>query len=70
MATAAAARVAWSLRPLLWLNDAFDYGTAWLGPIGRWLHAPGGRALLGWTGFLLLAAAFVWLILDGMGWTW
>ena len=63
-------RVAWPLRPFLWVNVTFDHGTAWLGPVGRWLRAPGGRALLGWTGVLLLAAAVAWLVLDEMGWTW
>ena len=67
---AAALRIAWPLRPLLWLNVAFDYSTAWLGPIGRWLRGPTGRAVLGWAGLLLLAAALAWLVWDGMGWTW
>ena len=63
-------RLAWPLRPFLWVNVVFDHTTVWLGPVGHWLRAPGGRALLGWTGLLLLAAALAWLVLDGMGWTW
>jgi hypothetical protein len=63
-------RLAWPLRPLLWLNVAFDSGTAWLGPFGRWLRGPSGRALLGWGGLLLLAAALAWIAWDGMAWTW
>jgi hypothetical protein len=63
-------RLAWPLRPLLWLNWAFDYAMSWLGPPGRWLCGSGGRALLGWGGLLLIAAALAWIALDGMGWTW
>jgi hypothetical protein len=63
-------RVAWPAYPLLWVNWAFEGSTAWLGPIGRWLRGPGGRALLGWSGLLLLAAALAWLAWDGLGWTW
>jgi len=63
-------RLASPLRPFLWVNVGFDRGTAWLGPVGHWLRAPGGRTLLGWTGLLLLAAALAWLALDGMAWTW
>jgi hypothetical protein len=61
---------AWPLRPLLWLNLAFDQSTTWLGPLGGWLRGPSGRALLGWGGLLLLAAALVWLVWDGMAWSW
>jgi hypothetical protein len=63
-------RLAWPLRPLLWINLAFDGSTAWLGPPGRWLRGPAGRSLLGWGGLLLLAAALAWLAWDGIGWTW
>ena len=63
-------RVVWPLRPLWWVNGAFDWGTSWLGAPGRRLRGPAGRSLLGWTGLLLLAAAFVWFALEGMGWTW
>jgi hypothetical protein len=71
-AKAGAPRLVWPLRPLLWVNVAFDGGTGWLGPAGRWLRGPGGRALLGWAGFLLLAAALASIALAavGMGWTW
>ena len=67
---AAPLRLAWPLRPLLWINVAFDWSTGWLGPLGRWLREPGGRALVGWVGLLLLAAALAWLAWDGIGWTW
>jgi hypothetical protein len=57
-------------RPLLWSNRLFDrwalqYGR---GP-GRWLRGAEGRALLGWTGLLLLVTALAWGILDWIGWT-
>jgi hypothetical protein len=63
-------RLAWPLRPLLWINRAFDGSTAWLGPLGRWQREPTGLALLGWTGFLLLVAALAWVAVDTLGWTW
>ena len=49
------------LRPLVWLNRFFDRHTYRLGALGRWLRRPAGRAVLGWTGLLLLAAAAVLL---------
>jgi hypothetical protein len=58
------------LRPLLWTNRAFDAGTIWLGPLGRWLRSPGGRAVLGWAGLGLLAGALGWLLVHELGWTW
>jgi hypothetical protein len=63
-------RVPWPFRPLVWLNQAFDWSTAWLGPLGRWLRGPSGQALLGWSGLLMLAAALAWLALDTLGWSW
>src|SRR5207253_2114127 len=60
-------RVAWPVYPLLWINWAFDRATGLLGPPGRWLRGPGRRAVLGWGGLLLLAAALVWLAWDGLG---
>jgi hypothetical protein len=63
--------MAWPLRPLLWINLAFDYGTGWLGPLGCWLRGPLGRGVLGWGGLLLLVGALVWIaLLEGMDWTW
>lgn len=56
--------------PLVWCNQVFDAWTKALGPPGRWLRGPQGRAVLGWIGVLLLAAALAWVVLDGMGWTW
>jgi hypothetical protein len=63
-------RLAWPLHPLLWINLVFDWSTGWLGPLSGWLREPGGRALIGWGGLLLLAAALAWLAWDGIGWTW
>jgi hypothetical protein len=61
----------WSLwlRPVLWSNWVFDGVTRWLGPPGRWLRSPAGRALLGWVGLGLLAGAAAWLVAFGFGWT-
>jgi hypothetical protein len=58
------------LQPLVWANRAFDGCAARLGPPGRWLCGPRGKALLGWTGLALLSAAVAWGVLDWMGWTW
>jgi len=58
------------LRPFVWCNQAFDYGTVWLGPLGRWLRGFKGRALMGWTGILLIAAALAWVAVEGINWTW
>lgn len=63
-------RVAWPLYPLVWINGGFDLATAWLGPLGRWLRSPSGRALFGWGGVFLLAAALAWFAVDTLGWTW
>ena len=60
----------WVCYPLLGINLVFD-GLSWLlGPAGRWLRRPGGRAVLGGLGLLLLAAAVARGVLDWMGWTW
>lgn len=58
------------LRPLLWVNGAFDRATVRLGGPGRWLRGPRGRAWLGGTGLVLLATAVAWGVLDWMGWPW
>jgi hypothetical protein len=58
------------LRPLVWINQAFDWLAARCGPLGRWLCSPAGRAVLGYGGLLLLASALGWGLLDWMGWTW
>lgn len=60
---------AWQ-RPLLWLNAAFDWGTRWLGPPGRWLRSRQGRNLLGWLGLAFLALALGWQLLAWLGWEW
>ncbi len=63
-------RVSLPLRPLVWGNRAFDrVALGWGGP-GNWLRRPGGRAALGMTGLLLLAAAAALVVLDRIGWTW
>jgi hypothetical protein len=58
------------LLPLLLLNKAFDVTTVLLGAPGAWLRGPGGRRVLGWTGFALIAGAGLWLAKDFLGWTW
>ncbi len=63
-------RIAPWRHPVLWSNRTFDRWTLRLGSPGRWLRGPQGRALLGWTGLLLLAAALAWGVLDWIGWTW
>ena len=57
------------LRLLIESNRIFDRGMARLGRPGRWLRRPRGRALLGWTGLLFLAAALTLVLLDWIGWT-
>jgi hypothetical protein len=64
------ARVPLSLRPLVWLNRGFDRWTMRVGTPGRWLRHSSGRALLGWTGLLLLAAALGIVAFDWIGWPW
>jgi hypothetical protein len=60
----------WLPGTLTWINQAFDRGTLWLGPAGRWLRSPPGRAVLGWLGAGLLMAALGWQILAWTGWNW
>lgn len=62
--------VSWFILPLLWGNRAFDQATLLLGEPGAWLRSSAGRALLGVTGLLLLAAAGLWLARDWLGWSW
>ncbi len=57
-------------RALLWCNRTFDRSMGRLGAPGRWLRGRYGRAFLGVTGVLLLAAAVVLGTLDWIGWTW
>jgi hypothetical protein len=54
---------------LMAINRLFDFGLGFLGPLGRWLRQPFGRAVLGWFGVLCLAAAVVVAVLDWLGWT-
>jgi hypothetical protein len=58
------------LWPLAVLNRAFDFWVEPLGPLGRWLHGPAGRAAVGGTGLLFLAAALAWGVLDWLVWNW
>jgi hypothetical protein len=58
------------LWPVLLLNRAYDRLTMRLGSPGRWLRHSSGRALLGWTGLLLLAVALTIVLFDWIGWPW
>lgn len=58
------------MRLVVRCNRMYDRWAYRLGPTGRWLRQPQGRALVGWTGVLLLASALAWGVLDWMGWTW
>lgn len=58
---------AWQ-RPLLWLNQAFELSTLSLGGVGTWLRGERGRALLGWTGVLLLLAVAGLAARDWFAW--
>lgn len=58
------------LRPLVWCNRGYDRVALSLGGVGDWLRRPIGRALLGLTGLVLLAAAAALVVLDRMGWAW
>jgi hypothetical protein len=58
------------LQPLLWCNQVYDLCTMPLGGMGRWLRGENARALLGWMGIILLAAAFAWVAVEGIGWIW
>jgi hypothetical protein len=56
--------------PVLWGNRAFDQCTLLLGETGAWLRSPGGRAVLGAAGLLMLVAAGLWAARDWLGWSW
>jgi hypothetical protein len=60
----------WWLRPLLRCNQVYDRCSQLLGPTGRWLRGEHARALLGWVGIVLLAAAVTWVTVEGIGWIW
>jgi hypothetical protein len=60
----------WWLYLFLWCDRLFVGGTRWLGPVGRWLQGPWGRASFGLAGLCLLAAALAWVALGRLGWTW
>jgi hypothetical protein len=50
--------------PLEWGNQFFDRCVGRLGKPARWLRRPSGRALLGWSGLMLLAGALALLLWD------
>jgi hypothetical protein len=56
------------LRSLIAVNRLFDRGMSRLGGPGLWLRRPRGRAVLGWTGLLLLAGALGLVLLGWIGW--
>lgn len=58
------------LWPVVGVNLLFDGLTYLLGPLGRWLRGSSGRALLGWIGLGLLAAAAAWALADWLAWIW
>jgi hypothetical protein len=57
----------WVTRSLVWSNRTFDRSTSWLGAPGRWLRGPQGRAVLGWVGLGLWAAALTLALLHFLG---
>jgi hypothetical protein len=57
-------------RALVGFNTAFYRGLGKLGPAGRWLNEPRGRAFLGVVGLVCLAAAAVVALGGGIGWMW
>ncbi|MBI2805367.1 MAG: hypothetical protein HYX68_10360 [Planctomycetes bacterium] len=59
-----------ALHPLVWINQAFDHATTFLGGSGAWLRGPAGRALLGLSGIALSLIAVGWFLKDWMGWNW
>src|SRR5262245_18160182 len=58
------------LQPLLWINGVYDRCTAWLGPLGRLLRSPRGRAMVGFVGLTLIGLAIAWSMRDWFGWWW
>jgi hypothetical protein len=60
--------VPWRL--LVAVNQLFDAFTYPLGPPGRWLRGPSGRACVGWAGVTLLVVAAAWTLLEWLAWIW
>jgi hypothetical protein len=58
------------LQPLLWINGVYDRWTSWLGPLGRLLRSPRGRAVIGFVGLTLIGLAIAWSVRDWFGWWW
>jgi hypothetical protein len=63
------AAMSFRLIPLVAFNYAFDLGLLPLGPLGRWLRGPSGRALLGTLGTGCMLAALALAVADRFGWT-
>jgi hypothetical protein len=59
-----------ALRPVVWINHAFDRCAVAFGRPGLWLIKPETRAVFGWLGLGLLIAAAVILVGDWLGWSW
>jgi hypothetical protein len=57
------------LKLLLGINFLFDKAVSPLGPLGRWLRGPWGRAAVGGVGLLFLAAALALVLMDWLGWS-
>jgi hypothetical protein len=55
------------LRPLVLINQPFDWLWGRLGPVGRFLIGPKGRGLFAWAGLLLIVVGLAWLVAEGLG---
>ncbi len=60
----------WVYRMLVGTNQFYDSTSSIFGGAGEWLRGPGGRALLGIAGVMLLAGSAGWLVKDLLGWHW
>jgi hypothetical protein len=56
-----------ALRPLAWVNAAWDWFFGWLGPVGHFFIGTRGRGLLAWTGLLLIVIGLAWMVALGLG---
>jgi hypothetical protein len=56
------------LQPLVWVNQVFDHGTDFLGPLGPGMRSEKGRTFLGLVGLVCLSLAGAWFLKDQMGW--
>jgi hypothetical protein len=55
-------------QPLVWVNQFFDHGTDFLGPLGQGMRSEKGRTFLGLVGLVCLSLAGAWFLKDQMGW--